>query len=65
MLEKLLSLNLTKNTVVTYVLLAMFCLAVAVGLFGSDVVAIWVEKVMTISTESPRITTLDVPWWDK
>jgi len=60
-LEKLLSLNLTKNTVVTYVLLAMFCLAVAVGLFGSDVVAIWVEKVMKISVDAPVITTNTSP----
>ncbi len=61
MLEKLLSLNLTKNTVVTYTLLAMFCLAVVVGLFGSDVVALWVDKVIKISTDSSGTATDTVP----
>ena len=61
MLEKLLSLNLTKNTVVTYTLLAMFCLAVVVGLFGSDVVALWVDKVIKTATDSPGTTTIHVP----
>lgn len=49
MWEKLLSLNLATNKIVTYTLLALFSLSVMVWLFGGDIVAMWITETLDIN----------------